>query len=217
MKLSLSLLIATAFMATSISASAAYSYTYVNSFATIASQHSVYGDYVNPGPTVFIQASYLFQDKLEANRIYNRNDISGWSLKSSESGPADPVTSWTYERNAPEGLIGQPWLKTNSLGEITDWYVLSAFGGHTAWYTGTSEDYFLRFTVDTIVEGNTTTTSNWTESFVSDPVVYNFNDEIIPLPVPGPPTTVPEPETYAMLIAGLGLVGYSARRRLSHK
>ena len=29
----------------------------------------------------------------------------------------------------------------------------------------------------------------------------------------GPPTSVPEPETYAMLLAGLGLMGFVARRR----
>jgi hypothetical protein len=28
-----------------------------------------------------------------------------------------------------------------------------------------------------------------------------------------PPTSVPEPETYAMLLAGLGLMGFVARRR----
>jgi len=28
-------------------------------------------------------------------------------------------------------------------------------------------------------------------------------------------TPVPEPETYAMLLAGLGLVGFAARRKLS--
>jgi hypothetical protein len=29
----------------------------------------------------------------------------------------------------------------------------------------------------------------------------------------GPPTAVPEPETYAMLLAGLGMMGFIARRR----
>jgi N-acetylmuramic acid 6-phosphate (MurNAc-6-P) etherase len=28
-----------------------------------------------------------------------------------------------------------------------------------------------------------------------------------------PPTSVPEPETYAMLLAGLGMMGFVARRR----
>ena len=36
----------------------------------------------------------------------------------------------------------------------------------------------------------------------------------LPVPEPEPePAPVPEPETYALLIAGLGLVGFSARRR----
>jgi len=33
------------------------------------------------------------------------------------------------------------------------------------------------------------------------------------VPGGGPPTSVPEPETYAMLLAGLGLMGFVARRR----
>jgi len=30
---------------------------------------------------------------------------------------------------------------------------------------------------------------------------------------PTPPTAIPEPETYAMMLAGLGLLGFIARRR----
>jgi len=33
------------------------------------------------------------------------------------------------------------------------------------------------------------------------------------VPAGGPPTAVPEPETYAMLLAGLGMMGFVARRR----
>jgi|CXWL01.1.fsa_nt_gi hypothetical protein len=39
----------------------------------------------------------------------------------------------------------------------------------------------------------------------------HLSDSIAPPPPPPPP--VPEPETYAMLLAGLGLMGFSARRR----
>ena len=33
---------------------------------------------------------------------------------------------------------------------------------------------------------------------------------------PPPPDIIPEPETYAMLLAGLGLLGVAARRRKQH-
>ncbi|MCU6497283.1 PEPxxWA-CTERM sorting domain-containing protein [Rugamonas sp. A1-17] len=40
-------------------------------------------------------------------------------------------------------------------------------------------------------------------------VIYSFNQEVLQ----APPLPVPEPQTYAMLLAGLALVGAAARRR----
>ncbi|WP_229213455.1 MULTISPECIES: PEPxxWA-CTERM sorting domain-containing protein [unclassified Duganella] len=42
-------------------------------------------------------------------------------------------------------------------------------------------------------------------------VIFSFNQEALQ----APPLPVPEPQTYAMLLAGLGLVGATARRRSS--
>jgi hypothetical protein len=44
-------------------------------------------------------------------------------------------------------------------------------------------------------------------------VQINANHFFKPTPVSGFMTPVPEPETYAMLLAGLGVVGFTARRR----
>jgi carbonic anhydrase len=44
--------------------------------------------------------------------------------------------------------------------------------------------------------------------------VQALNGRIILTDVPGFVTAVPEPETYAMLLAGLGLIGFTAKRRL---
>ena len=43
--------------------------------------------------------------------------------------------------------------------------------------------------------------------------VQPLGDRIILTDVPGFATTVPEPQTYAMLLAGLGLLGFMTRRR----
>lgn len=40
---------------------------------------------------------------------------------------------------------------------------------------------------------------------------YAYNMSVVPVTPPPPP--IPEPETYAMLLAGLGLIGFMARRR----
>jgi len=50
--------------------------------------------------------------------------------------------------------------------------------------------------------------------FVAD--IYSattFNTGAVDASAGGPPTSVPEPETYAMLLAGLGMMGFVARRR----
>ncbi len=47
--------------------------------------------------------------------------------------------------------------------------------------------------------------------------IQALNGRIILTDVPGFVTAVPEPETYAMLLAGLGLIGFAARRRLVNR
>jgi carbonic anhydrase len=46
--------------------------------------------------------------------------------------------------------------------------------------------------------------------------VQALNGRTILTDVPGFATAVPEPETYAMLLAGLCLIGFVARRRLAN-
>ena len=47
--------------------------------------------------------------------------------------------------------------------------------------------------------------------------VQDLNRRLILTDVPGFVTAVPEPETYSMLLAGLGLIGFAARRRLVNR
>jgi len=44
--------------------------------------------------------------------------------------------------------------------------------------------------------------------------IQDLNGRVVLTDVPGFASAVPEPETYAMLLAGLGLIGFAARRRL---
>ena len=43
--------------------------------------------------------------------------------------------------------------------------------------------------------------------------IQDLNGRIVLTDVPGFASAVPEPETYAMLLAGLGLIGFAARRK----
>ncbi|MDO8969365.1 MAG: PEP-CTERM sorting domain-containing protein, partial [Saprospiraceae bacterium] len=54
-------------------------------------------------------------------------------------------------------------------------------------------------------------TSIYQETFISS-VPHETLLTSVPIPALLPPA-VPEPETYAMLLAGLGLVGYTVSRR----
>jgi carbonic anhydrase len=47
--------------------------------------------------------------------------------------------------------------------------------------------------------------------------IQALNGRIVLTDVPGFASAVPEPETYAMLLAGLGLIGFAARRRLANQ
>jgi len=95
-------------------------------------------------------------------------------------------------------------------------------GGH-AWLDGTLDVYKLAgytpqvgdmFTILTAAGGLTggfadVTYSGFGNGVVFDPVNYDYGAGTVSLHI----AAVPEPETWAMLLAGLGLVGMAARRR----
>jgi len=113
----------------------------------------------------------------------------------------DGVGNWTY---IPGGLNasgcnseGTPWacIQNNDNGGLG--YDISSLLAHS------DDQYVFRFTGVTL-----------TNPVVSLKAQYVDADNkkmgsLISLPI----TPVPEPETYAMMLAGLGLIGFTARRR----
>ena len=72
----------------------------------------------------------------------------------------------------------------------------------------------LQFAVANATIADLTAPNNLNNIFVADifsPQTGNTGP--VDVSAGGPPTSIPEPETYAMLLAGLGLMGFVARRR----
>jgi len=130
-------------------------------------------------------------------------------------------------------------FKFNGTGvAVGDISVTQTFAGQTlAGQTGTfngdgTGDFLFGIACTTCGNGNTGITSNIVFSVanatIADLTVANNlgnlfvadifsastgNTGPVDVTAGGPPTSVPEPETYAMLLAGLGLMGFVARRR----
>lgn len=112
-------------------------------------------------------------------------------------------------RNFVDLIAGTPyslsfWLAGNQRGDVDDW-VNVHFGGVNQTFQLKSSDPFTQFSLlfTPSADGNysfgfLTTTSNDNVGALLDNVSV---------------TAVPEPETYALMLAGLGLIGFSARRR----
>lgn len=111
--------------------------------------------------------------------------------------------------------------------ELDSMYVTKA--GHDGWthFDGYADDVLI-YSLDVFATTRTPVlvNFNWTnlsKVVMSDgdhtwqTAIDNISFTMLPeIPVPDPtpvPVPVPEPETYAMLLAGIGLLGFMARRR----
>jgi hypothetical protein len=117
-------------------------------------------------------------------------------------GTPDGVGNWTY---IPGGLNasgcnseGAPWACIQNNSNLGLGYDISNLSAHP------DDQYVFKF------EGVTLTSAG--VSLKAQYVDANNKKmgSLISLPIISP---VPEPETYAMLLAGLGLIGFSARHR----
>jgi PEP-CTERM motif len=125
------------------------------------------------------------------------SDFTSFTLLSTPDG----VSNWTY---IPGGLDasgcntqGTPWACIQSNANSGFGYAISPLSNHP------DDQYVFEFKGVTLTSG---------VSLKAQYVDANNNKmgSLISLPVISP---VPEPETYAMLLAGLGLIGFTARAR----
>lgn len=149
---------------------------------------------------------------LASGLMYMRNDldqlIMTWDQVGYYSENADKFNSFQlvvrgsdYVVPVGEGRIGMFW---NEMG----WETGDASGGSggfggtpgaVGFGDGSSNGYVLAGSIENGIAAVVQHHQLW----------FYLNDAGEPVPVPG----IPEPETYAMLLAGLGLLGFAARRR----
>jgi hypothetical protein len=178
-------------------------------------------DFTPSGPQGAAQPiiSPFFSDvdtrNLASGLMYLRNDIPGeimvtWDQVGYFNSHADKLNSFqlvlrsdNFAVPAGEGQIGFFW-------KTMQWETGDASGG-TGGFGGTPAAVGFGQGSNSgngfVLAGSTT---NGISGVVQNHELwFNFNAQGEPEPVPG----VPEPETYAMLLAGLGLLGFIARRR----
>jgi hypothetical protein len=164
--------------------------------------------------------------------------LTMWLGLAAGSARADALTfeGWSYGGGVASSNFGNSGLDASQ--SYTDWLNFSLPGGSTG--QGDADEITLKFLGGGVVDSFTL----WLTNAAWTPLVQIATG--IPLlggagsylawnvgPVPGHyqlqttvhgasayagniATPVPEPETFAMLIAGLGLLGFSARRRNSN-
>lgn len=113
-----------------------------------------------------------------------------------------------YAQNAGRFSFGQ-FGRSLLQQEVTnvDGVQTLAAGGQTAW--GGSFDMVLNASLDADALGTRVLTPNGIEYLASNASV-SLTEIVLTIEVASP---VPEPETYMMLLAGLGVAGWAARRR----
>ena len=126
------------------------------------------------------------------------SNFTSFTLLSSPDG----VSNWTY---VPGGLnasgcnsTGTPWACIQSTSNSGLGYNISNLSAHA------DDQYVFEFKGVTLTSAGVSLKAQYVDAN------NNKMGSLISLPVVSP---VPEPETYAMLLVGLGLIGFTARRR----
>ena len=135
-----------------------------------------------------------------AFNVEGNSSFTSFTLLSSPDGLG--MGNWTY---VPGGLdasgcngSGTPWACIQSTANSGLGYDISNLSAHA------DDQYVFEFKGVTLTSAGVSLKAQYVDAN------NNKMGSLISLPVVSP---VPEPETYAMLLAGLGLIGFTARRR----
>ncbi len=143
------------------------------------------------------------------NQLFNLEGFTAFAGNILVGGPTDfEITPFDMNGNELDPVVfsaGQFWTDYTRVGATPSGHDLFnnlvPLPGHTPTFYGTASGPLSDLSKLNFTFGGT-------DHFTA----FSFSSLTPPPPIT-PATTVPEPETYAMMLAGLGMLGFAARRR----
>jgi len=128
--------------------------------------------------------------------------------------PLDPKTAYLYTQFARGTLAGYDYTNSNGPQGRAD----SANSlQHVIWYIEQEIAAIPGTDTQALIWYNQAVAANWQNTGTVEVLnIYRYSSHTQQFTIPGQDLLympIPEPETYAMLLAGLGLMGFVARRR----
>lgn len=158
-----------------------------------------------------------FQDPSQSVNIYSpyyRGHAGDWewahnAITGSFSSATLNISAWDVdyiqgERDIIYALDSGTWVNLGYLGGGNNSWSYTTFNLGSNFFDDIEAGLQVKIDIDSTLSG-------WAVALAKSAI--STDKDALPSPNPTVAAPVPEPETYAMLLAGLGLLGFTAKRR----